>query len=87
MKKSYFTLIIKPNLKDIIKNFNLNLINNSNEAILNELNYLNPTLDISQLETVNKKRTSVTIKAKNMSDKYFGEKKIYFKYVILFYMI
>ncbi|MBW3059430.1 hypothetical protein D6D54_08390 (plasmid) [Spiroplasma poulsonii] len=73
----------KYNLNKVIKNYELNLINASNnkisdKAILNELNYLNPNLDISQLEIINKKRSYVTIKAKNNNDKYFGEKKIYF---------
>ncbi|WP_425378412.1 ETX/MTX2 family pore-forming toxin [Spiroplasma endosymbiont of Polydrusus pterygomalis] len=68
------------NLENFIKKRQLNKINNNNDkSFLNELNYLYPELDISQLEVINKKRTFVTIKAKNTSDKYFGEKKIYFK--------
>ncbi|WP_338955160.1 hypothetical protein [Spiroplasma endosymbiont of Polydrusus cervinus] len=51
---------------------NLGQINdNSDNAILNELNYLNPDIDISQLEVINKTNTSVTIKSKNK--KYFDE--------------
>ncbi len=44
------------NLKNFIKKTNLNKIDNSSDlTILNELNYLNPNLDISQLKVTNKK--------------------------------
>ncbi|WP_339024106.1 ETX/MTX2 family pore-forming toxin [Spiroplasma endosymbiont of Agriotes lineatus] len=76
-KKVSFT--VKPDLKNIIRNKSLhNLNNNSDIAILNELNYLNPNLDISQLEVKEKSNIFATIRAKIDSDKYFGEKKIYY---------
>ncbi|WP_339025414.1 hypothetical protein [Spiroplasma endosymbiont of Agriotes lineatus] len=47
-------------------NRNLGKINdNSDNAILNELNYLNPDLDISQLEIINKTKNSAILKIKN----------------------
>ncbi|WP_339024421.1 hypothetical protein [Spiroplasma endosymbiont of Agriotes lineatus] len=47
-------------------NSNLGEINdNSNDVILNELNYLNPILDISQLEIINKTDNSANVKIKN----------------------
>ncbi|WP_353487292.1 ETX/MTX2 family pore-forming toxin, partial [Spiroplasma phoeniceum] len=71
---------VKSNLNKIIKNYNLNIINNSNsdKTLLNELNYLNPNLDISQLEIINKTNTSAIIKTKANNEKYFNEKKIYY---------
>ncbi|WP_339024467.1 hypothetical protein [Spiroplasma endosymbiont of Agriotes lineatus] len=50
----------------------------NDEIILNELNYLNPDLDISQLEIINKTDTSATIKAKD-NGKYFGEVTVNYK--------
>ncbi|WP_339024390.1 hypothetical protein [Spiroplasma endosymbiont of Agriotes lineatus] len=47
-------------------NTNLGQINdNSDNAILNELNYLNPDLDISQLEIINKTNNSAIVKIKD----------------------
>ncbi|WP_339024854.1 PQQ-binding-like beta-propeller repeat protein [Spiroplasma endosymbiont of Agriotes lineatus] len=47
-------------------NSNLGKINdNSDKAILNELNYLNPDLDISQLEIINKTNNSAIVKIKD----------------------
>ncbi|WP_375315305.1 ETX/MTX2 family pore-forming toxin [Spiroplasma endosymbiont of Tipula paludosa] len=66
------------NIQKIILVDNINIINNSNKALLNELNYLNPELDISQIEIINKTNNSIIIKTKNNSNKYFGEKKIYY---------
>ncbi|WP_339024875.1 hypothetical protein [Spiroplasma endosymbiont of Agriotes lineatus] len=61
-------------------NSNLGKINdNSDKAILNELNYLNPDLDISQLEIKEKNNISVIIKTKKDSNKYFNEIKINYK--------
>ncbi|WP_342277340.1 ETX/MTX2 family pore-forming toxin [Spiroplasma endosymbiont of Nephrotoma flavescens] len=66
-------------LSNIITINNLKTINNnSDEVILNELNYLNPELDTSKLEVTNKTNISAIIRAKADSDKYFGEKKIYY---------
>ncbi|WP_339024275.1 PQQ-binding-like beta-propeller repeat protein [Spiroplasma endosymbiont of Agriotes lineatus] len=46
--------------------YNLRQINNnSDNAILNELNYLNPDLDIAQLEIINKTNNSVILKIKD----------------------
>ncbi|WP_342277577.1 ETX/MTX2 family pore-forming toxin [Spiroplasma endosymbiont of Nephrotoma flavescens] len=73
---------VRTDLSKIINNINLVLINNGNNnyiAILNELNYLNFNLDISQLEIKEKSNVSATIRAKINSDKYFGEKKIYYQ--------
>jgi len=42
------------------------------------LNYLNPELDISQLEIIIKDDISAIIKSKKDSNKYFGDKKIYY---------
>ncbi|WP_215826075.1 outer membrane protein assembly factor BamB family protein [Spiroplasma endosymbiont of 'Nebria riversi'] len=49
---------------------NLGRINdNSDNAILNELNYLNPDLDISQLEIISKTNNSAIVKIKdNLND-------------------
>ncbi|WP_375315565.1 ETX/MTX2 family pore-forming toxin [Spiroplasma endosymbiont of Tipula paludosa] len=69
---------VRQDLNEIITNTDLNIINNNNNAILNELNYLNLNLDISQLEVVEKTNISVTIQARKDSDKYFGEKKIWY---------
>ncbi|RUO86147.1 hypothetical protein [Spiroplasma endosymbiont of Megaselia nigra] len=69
---------VRTDLNKNILTFNLNIITNDNNAILNELNYLNHNLDISQLEVTNKTTKSATIKAKSNSNKYFGEKKIYY---------
>ncbi|WP_342262316.1 MULTISPECIES: ETX/MTX2 family pore-forming toxin [unclassified Spiroplasma] len=70
---------IGEDLNKLIKISNLENINkNSDTAILNELNFLNPDLDILQLEVINKTNTSATIKAKNNSNKYFDKKKIYY---------
>lgn len=71
---------VRSDLNTVITKFNLNLINNSDEAILNEINYLNPDLDISELEIKEKDNISATIRAKSNSHNYFGEKKI--NYVI-----
>ncbi|WP_215825679.1 hypothetical protein [Spiroplasma endosymbiont of 'Nebria riversi'] len=60
-----------------INNLRFNNIIND-EIILNELNYLNPDLDISQLEIINKTDTSATIKAKD-NGKYFGEVTVNYK--------
>ncbi|WP_342263058.1 hypothetical protein [Spiroplasma endosymbiont of Dromius quadrimaculatus] len=60
-----------------INNLRFNNIIND-EIILNELNYLNPNLDISQLEIINKTDTSATIKAKD-NGKYFGEVTVNYK--------
>ncbi|WP_215825660.1 hypothetical protein [Spiroplasma endosymbiont of 'Nebria riversi'] len=60
-----------------INNLRFNNIIND-EIILNELNYLNPDLDISQLEIINKTETSVTIKIKD-NGKYFGEVTVNYK--------
>ncbi|WP_246534691.1 hypothetical protein [Spiroplasma endosymbiont of 'Nebria riversi'] len=51
-------------------NSNLGQINaNSDNAILNELNYLNPDLDISQLEIISKTNNSAIVKIKdNLND-------------------
>ncbi len=47
-------------------NSNLGKIsNNSDNVILSELNYLNPDLDISQLEIINKTKNSSILKIKN----------------------
>ncbi|WP_339023924.1 PQQ-binding-like beta-propeller repeat protein [Spiroplasma endosymbiont of Agriotes lineatus] len=47
-------------------NANLEQINNnSDNAILNELNYLNPDLDISQLEIISKTNNSAIVKIKD----------------------
>ncbi|WP_342263362.1 PQQ-binding-like beta-propeller repeat protein [Spiroplasma endosymbiont of Clivina fossor] len=47
-------------------NSNLGQINNnSDNVILSELNYLNPDLDISQLEIINKTKNSAILKIKN----------------------
>ncbi|WP_215826412.1 outer membrane protein assembly factor BamB family protein [Spiroplasma endosymbiont of 'Nebria riversi'] len=47
-------------------NSNLGKIsNNSDNVILSELNYLNPDLDISQLEIINKTKNSAILKIKN----------------------
>ncbi|WP_342264837.1 PQQ-binding-like beta-propeller repeat protein [Spiroplasma endosymbiont of Clivina fossor] len=61
--------------------YNLGQINNdSDNTILNELNYLNPDLDISLLEIVNKTNNSAIIKEKNNSNnKYFGEVIVNYK--------
>ncbi|WP_339024006.1 PQQ-binding-like beta-propeller repeat protein [Spiroplasma endosymbiont of Agriotes lineatus] len=46
--------------------YNLRQINNnSDNAILNELNYLNPDLDIAQLEIINKTNNSAILKIKD----------------------
>ncbi|WP_215825682.1 hypothetical protein [Spiroplasma endosymbiont of 'Nebria riversi'] len=60
-----------------INNLRFNNIIND-EIILNELNYLNPDLDISQLEIINKTDTLATIKAKD-NGKYFGEVTVNYK--------
>ncbi|WP_215825855.1 hypothetical protein [Spiroplasma endosymbiont of 'Nebria riversi'] len=60
-----------------INNLRFNNIIND-EIILNELNYLNPDLDISQLEIINKTETSATIKIKD-NGKYFGEVTVNYK--------
>ncbi|WP_339024528.1 hypothetical protein [Spiroplasma endosymbiont of Agriotes lineatus] len=61
-------------------NTNLGKINdNSDKTILNELNYLNSDLDISQLEIKEKNNISVIIKTKKDSNKYFNEIKINYK--------
>ncbi|WP_338956456.1 hypothetical protein [Spiroplasma endosymbiont of Polydrusus cervinus] len=45
--------------------YNLGQINNNfDSVILNELNYLNPELDISQLEIINKTNNSAIVKEK-----------------------
>ncbi|WP_375315658.1 hypothetical protein [Spiroplasma endosymbiont of Tipula paludosa] len=75
-QKVTFTAI--QNLSTVITNLNLNVIDNSDKVILNELNYLNPDLDISQLEVVEKTNISAIIKEKKDSSKYFGEKRIYY---------
>jgi hypothetical protein len=71
---------IKNNCCDLssIKNNKIKILNNNEIAILNELNYLNPNLDISQLKFSEKKDKSAIIKAKENSNKYFGTKNIYF---------
>ncbi|WP_342263044.1 hypothetical protein [Spiroplasma endosymbiont of Dromius quadrimaculatus] len=73
-----FKIKNKYQLNDVIKINNLKIDNNSDKSILNELNYLNPSLDISQLEIKEKDNTSTTIRVKSNSDKYFGENKIYY---------
>ncbi|WP_215826836.1 PQQ-binding-like beta-propeller repeat protein [Spiroplasma endosymbiont of 'Nebria riversi'] len=51
-------------------NSNLGKIsNNSDNVILSELNYLNPDLDISQLEIINKTKNSAILKIKNNLNK------------------
>ncbi|UNF61939.1 hypothetical protein [Spiroplasma poulsonii] len=61
-----------------IKNNKIEILNRNETAILNELNYLNYDLDISQLELYDIINTSAIIKAKKDNSKYFDEKKIYF---------
>ncbi|WP_425378474.1 hypothetical protein [Spiroplasma endosymbiont of Polydrusus pterygomalis] len=60
--------------------YNLGQINNNfDSVILNELNYLNPELDISQLEIINKTNNSAIVKEKNNTNKYFAKNnKIYY---------
>ncbi|WP_342277693.1 ETX/MTX2 family pore-forming toxin [Spiroplasma endosymbiont of Nephrotoma flavescens] len=66
-------------LNDFIKINFINQLNNVNNiSILNELNYLNPNLDISQLEIAEKENNSFLVKARTDSNKYIGEKKIYY---------
>ncbi|WP_342262456.1 MULTISPECIES: PQQ-binding-like beta-propeller repeat protein [unclassified Spiroplasma] len=51
---------------------------NSDTTILNELNFLDPYLDISKLEIIDKTNNSATIKAKNNNNKYFVKNKVYY---------
>ncbi len=77
-RRIYEYIIPKYDLNNLPKYDLKKINNNSDNVILNELNYLNINLDISQLEVINKTNTSATIKAKNNSNNYAGNIKVYY---------
>ncbi|WP_215826175.1 hypothetical protein [Spiroplasma endosymbiont of 'Nebria riversi'] len=67
------------NIEEFIKNTSLGALNDNNQnTILTVVKFKNSNLDTSQLEVINKTNTSATIKAKNNSSSYCGNKKVSF---------